>query len=886
MDILNKLTLRHLRLNKKRTTVTIIGIILSAALMVGIGTIASTMREFQLEDIKKSSGLQHATLNEVPYKNIKYIANNMTVEDYYLHYSLGYAVLNGGTNEFKPYLHLETANQSYLNTATVLEGRLPKNDKEIIISKHIKDNGGVSYKVGDTLKLTLGVRTLPPDNIELKQSHPFDTKEVFVPKNNSEYVIVGIMDRRYDEPHQAPGYTILTKEVKPLISENSLIPVSIIYKQVKDIAKKSEDIASRVGSPTYEVKNFKTEQTELKPLIDYNESLLSFYGASTYENINTTMILVITLVLTLIAVGCALVIYNSFAISVMERKKQFGLFSSIGATKLQLRKTVFFEALVVGAIGIPLGVLSGIFGIWVVIQIVNALLPSVFVVPLKLSLYPAFIIIPIIYMIITIIISAFLPAFKASRISPIEAIRLSDDIKMNKRRIKTSRLTNKLFGIEGNLALKNMKRNKNKYRITIISLVVSIVLFIGFSTFVEYGNRATSTFMNIADYDLILYQNSSQLDEINKTKEFVKNLPELDSYVMLNYLNLAGNQSVLLPLDISKDYSKAYLKMLETYNISHRDMAYKDMAEFPGIPINIEVLDNKSYQLYLKSLNLNEKDYSGSQVKLILANQLTFKEPATGKSMTIDVYNPKSIPNFKFNLETSNLGKSEIVTKNYPVTTVNKEPDLVNSDGAVFYISEAMQATLEKDFIPSSDKNKLGYNIDIRIKDKQFKSVYQKLKALNTPNLSIINYAEERETERNLIFIIGLLLYGFISLVTLIGVTSVFNTITTSIALRRKEFAVLRSIGLSPKGFRKIICFESFLYGYKALIVGLPLSFIVILLFNYSFSSMNNAGLIMPWTAIIICILAVFIITFLTMIYASRKIAKENILDAIREENI
>ena len=138
-----------------------------------------------------------------------------------------------------------------------------------------------------------------------------------------------------------------------------------------------------------------------------------------------------------------------------------------------------------------------------------------------------------------------------------------------------------------------------------------------------------------------------------------------------------------------------------------------------------------------------------------------------------------------------------------------------------------------------------------------------------------------------MILVIKILLYGFISLVTLIGVTSVFNTINTSIALRRKEFAMLRSMGLTPGGFNKIICFESLFFGMKSLLYALPFSCLVIIWIHMSIGNIVSYSDIMwPWNAFLIAIVGVFLIVFATMIYATKKVKRENILDSIREENI
>ena len=126
-----------------------------------------------------------------------------------------------------------------------------------------------------------------------------------------------------------------------------------------------------------------------------------------------------------------------------------------------------------------------------------------------------------------------------------------------------------------------------------------------------------------------------------------------------------------------------------------------------------------------------------------------------------------------------------------------------------------------------------------------------------------------------------------ISLVTLIGVTSVFNTISTSMALRKREFAVLRSIGLTNRGFNKILFFESLFFGMKSLIFAIPVSIGITVLIHYALADMVSIStIIIPWKYIIISIVSVFVIVLLTMMYSTSKIKKHNIIEQIREENI
>ena len=563
--------------------------------------------------------------------------------------------------------------------------------------------------------------------------------------------------------------------------------------------------------------------------------------------------------------GCSIVIYNSFAISVMERKKQFGLFSSIGATKSQLKKTVFYEAFLVSLIGIPLGVLSGIFGIWVVLQITNALLPDAFSFPLTLSLYPSFIILPIIYMIITILISAYLPSRAASKISPIEAIRLNDDIKVKRKTVKTNRFVEKCFGIEGELARKNMKRNKKKYRITILSLVISIVLFVSFSTFVEYVNRGTNSLLEIRNYDIIVQQNT---------------LDEISDEIYQNMLQVPGI-----------DQKISFETVIMTFDPLSGAQTYRDAPN----TTDVIVLDQQDYLDYLDRLNLNSKDYVG-QIRPILVNEISEVDYENMKIKNRKIFsnNQERQITFMGIYDSEEVDYEEAVRQTFPLTVVDEMPsEAMDTDFAQqikIILSKEMMNLIEQD----SQKFTCCHRHTSLVMAEDHAKVYDEMEAIgeeilgeNQYEIYAFDMTANTQLQKNLVFVIGMFLYGFIALVTLIGVTSVFNTIHTSMALRRKEFAVLRSVGLTPKGFNKMLCYESIFYGLKALLIGLPISFVIIVLFHFIFMNVVSfTHILFPWKAIIIAIVAVFLITFITMMYATHKIKKENILDAIREENI
>lgn len=845
-------------MNKKRTIVTIIGVILSTALMVGIGLLFSSVRDNSVKMIIQDEGPHHVVIHDVDTNKLSILEKNVKVKRVDYAKIIGYSRLE--EDYYKGFIEVSALNSRMLDTFTLKEGRMPENENEIVVPYEFMSLYR-SYKIGDTIDLSLG--TLIPKEFDIDMVSGWDDRFQIENQSAKSYQIVGIIERNYT--------TTLNSDISfqcITIDQNQdvkTLNAYITYKKVKETYQNTKTILKNIG-------NIDTK-------VEYNSSLLSLSGVSKYNNMISAMTQVIMIILALVSIGCIIVIYNSFAISVMERKKQFGLFSSIGTTKAQLRKTVFFEAILVAMIGIPLGILGAFLGIGTVIAIINHLLPDTFQVPLALSVYPLFIEIPILFMVVVILISAYLPAKKASKITPIEAIRQNDDIKIQSKKIKTRKWVRKLFGIEGELALKNIKRNKRKYRITIVSLFISIVLFISFSGILYYGFSTAVDYTGLPNYDILATFSKGENQE-NVISQ-IRNHEQVDDMVITEVSDYVTHGLR------NENYEEKFLKQIEL-----------DFQEEDDIGVSVIGLDQKNYEKFQKQIGLKEE-----RPIVINYHKGTYYTENSRKFVQMKKYKtlPDTLPlclyNYKNQDETT--GKDELVcpleignfyyTESYPmgfdlyITSTYEEKMII-------VVSENMYEKYND--IPIRNELEIGSSMvkTVLIKASKYDKLDKLLsKFVETEEGGLYNYAnlkEDMKRMNNIVFVIKMLLYGFITLVTLIGVTSVFNTINTSINLRRKEFAMLRSMGLTPKGFNKILYFESIFFGIKSLLYGIPVSIGVIYLLFRAFSGVSSQHFVIPWNSVGIAILGVFIIVFITMWYASSKIKKENILDAIREENI
>lgn len=848
MSILNDLTIKNLKLNKKRTIVTIVGIILSTALMVGIGLLFSSFQDYMIRETISYNGKYEAEYGDVSLDKL----NSIDKKDFSYFYQkpIGFSKFDSA-NEYKPYLYISSVNKEYFNELHLISGRFAENDSELVISNHINTNGGASYKIGDIITLKYGERVI--EGVNTLANNEYYEEETLNIVGEKTYTIVGIVERSNFEDYSASGYSTFTLDMN---DKDGTANVFVMFNNKKKIIKQSEDLAKKLG---------------YNNAISYNSTLLALYGESTYGNIMKSMITMIVIMLSLVSIGCIVVIYNSFAISVMERKKEFGLLSSIGATKKQLSYTVFFEALIEGIIGIILGICGAYIGIGTVILIINNLIGDILVLKLNLVTNIVFIIIPVIFMILVIFISALVPSRRAAKVSPIEAIRQNDDIKINKKKIKTGKLVNKLFGIEGEIALKNIKRNKKKYRVTIVSLFISIVLFISFSSYMNYTIDTASSVMGEVpyDYQISYFGDDNDIDALDKISEIIKSndVKEYVSYSAIN-LSIIGNYT----------YSDEYL---DFYKSAYGDDGIKALTNLKYQYISIYILDDISYNKYKELIGL-DKD------SVILLNK--FKGVSYGNNKRVN-YDIPVINNGDINIKICNFDDNDedVDTTKYcnkkidNIFITNKSFDLIEEFS---YMSDFKLIVNKKlyDNISDSGTHYTQYNI---ISDNT-DNIDKLTKELDKyDNVNYTNVKESMKQANNMILVVKILMYGFIGLITLIGVTSVFNTISTSMALRKREFAVLRSIGLTRKGFNKILFFESLFFGLKSLIYAIPVSLGVTIIIHYALADMMSINsIVIPWKAIIISIVSVFVIVLLTMMYSTSKIKKHNIIEQIREENI
>ena len=859
MNLYTSLTLRYLKQNKRRTLVTIIGIILATALICGIGNICTSFMDYQMRDQIKTSGSFYATFTDIDKEKASVITKSSGVSEYGYKKDLGSIILD---KKDSTSLDINVFDKNTINSfqITLKKGSYPKNESELIVTQDLLNKW--NKKIGD--KITLNLGELIYDDMGMISKLKNSQKTTFK--------IVGTLDKA---PYNSKLFAIAGFDINT-VDKNENFDVSICTKNPKDIYKTAISIGENIGlvqkdDPQDESYNYDDQTYMYYKDIDFNEGLLRLFGASAYDNINITLLLIVGLVASLVIIATIATIYNSFSIAISERKKQFGILNSIGATKSQIMKLVFLEGFLVSIVGIPIGLLSGTIAIDKVFKVIKTFFKTSMFgeLGLRVVFSPIVLIISTLVILLTIFISAIIPAINAAKISPLEAIKNSSNLKVGK--IKSSKLIKKIFKTEGELAYKNLRRNKGKFRITLFSLVISIVIFISFNGFVDMFIEANQINYGSITNDLTLYENNLLTkEEVQKTIDELKKINGLKDVAIDKGYNLNVHVD---EKNINKDLRE-----------SLKQSRYVDM-------------DNSNYN-FINSRLYIPGYFSISNIKL-----------SEGKFDRKTAKAENGVILVRYSYQESLAKKGKVVLSNYKVgDTLNCTITSYDSDGKESakevklkilaitdeiltgnnqYPETSFGVVAYDDLIPSlgitDDKSSSIYYVATN-REKSTRDEVKKVAEEN--NLSVIDSIDEAQKLEQTMNVMKIFVYGFIVVISLVSVTNIINTISTNINLRKREFAVIKSIGVTPQGFKKMIYMESILYGILSLLYGIPIGICMNVIMNRILEGMITVQTLIPYKSILICVVAIFIITFIASYIPLKKISKENIIDNIRQESI
>lgn len=865
MNIVNKLTIRHLKQNKSRTLVTIIGVIISVAMVTAVATLGVSFMELMQRQEIARDGEWHVLYKDVNKEQLEAIKNDEATKTVVLSRDLGYAFLEGSQNKNKPYLFIKEYNTQGFEQFPIelSEGRLPEAGNEIVISEEIAENAKVEYKIGDRIILDIGQRVMLENSEQaLTQYDSLQTvkgerNETIESSITESYTVVGIIKRPGWERPWAPGYTVIGYIDDSMVGANNTVNAMVVLNEVKrSLFTHADNLAQ---------KNNIEE-------IEFNDNLLRYYGVIKNDNLRSTLYSLSAIIMAVIIIGSVALIYNAFAISVAERSRHLGMLSSVGATRRQKRNSVFFEGAVIGLISIPIGIISGLGGIGITFWFINPIIEGALGLTEKftVSVTPLSILVACAVSIMTIFIAAFRPAQKASKISAIDAIRQTTDIKLTGKAVKTSKLIRKLFGIEAEIGLKNLKRNKRRYQATVFSLVISIVLFLAVSFFTANLQKSLELSQDGVNFDIQVSFDSENVETDDRLIKSIAALDDVTEYSVIKELVLTSR--------INKEAIPGELRE-QLLN----DRSVFEDGKYPFY-IDIHALNEEMLRAYAAEVGIdyellvNPNDLAG-----IVIDTISYRDMETRKyveTKAIDTETGQNIELFYRDDDTEeetylNKLKIAVLTDQSPLGVFPAGPG-----GLSIIVSEQVMAQL------IDDKKIAGAQTRLYLKSINPMTTQHEIEDMHESNVFVHNVYQARQQEEQMILLMSVFTYGFIVLITLISIANILNTISTSISLRKREFAMLKSVGMTPKGFNKMINYESIFYGINSLLYGLPISVIVMYLIHRSLMYTFSYGFTPPWTSIGYVIIAVFVIVSSAMLYSSAKVKKENIIDALKQENI
>lgn len=934
MNLMKKLTLKNLKLNRKRTIVTIVGIILATALLSALVTLVSSFQYSMIEYQKQKGGDFHVKFSNVKMSELSEFKNNRNIESTFETMGMGFAKLNGCKNEDKPYAYVMATDEAGFEKGcfNLIEGRMAKNEDEIVIPRHLKTNGRIDIKVGDEITLDIGKRYDSNTESVISENCAYEHEaETLTDTVTKQYKVVGIMERPgYGmEDYSAAGYTFVTYSDELAVIDNgtkseaseadTTLTVYSRYTQkalrnkdavTADIIGVDEKLFAKANNSSVEMSaeesdRFLKEMENAKYDIYINGFLISYECVfpidGTFKAL-FTVAAVVALIIILTSVYC---IKNSFNISITEKIRQYGMLASVGATRRQIKSSVKTEAAMLGVVGIPVGTMSGILASLILVKVVNALSAGWLNFALSFHTSLPALILAVILSIATIYFSATGSARRAAKVTPLEAIRNTKEIKIKSSKLKTPAIIGRIWGIGGVISYKNIKRNNKKYRTTVTSIVICSVTFIVISYFMSMAFSVVGMSYASVDYNIGINMSCKKELDIEKLSELLSGIEGAKDYLVG-----AGYY-----FDVDKpEYTKEYGEYCGQLYDDSEDVSQEFL---------ITVLNDKSYDKYASDAGIKNADTGA-----ILVNKGTF-----------DVYNEKSSKYVKEEMELYKYKAGDTIECGYNVyddassddNAVEGDTESGTEDNSGYVdeetINNGVRKTVDVTIAGVTDKVPIGYKgygntTLLFMNQKGFESLWAdgKSNELKPGHASYSAYvvAEnadeyqdtfEKETEENpeysqisfyvsnmdkqmrdeksLFTLLGVFAYGLIVVIALIGITNIINTLSTGMELRSREFATLRSIGMTDKQFAGMVRLESVFISVKALVIGVPLGILISYLLCVMMNRMDDAIIYEPpYKAIILCIVVVIMLIYAIMKLSMTKLRHNNIIETIKNENL
>lgn len=818
MNIFHKYALESLKKNKFRTIVTIIGVMLSVSLFTAVFEGAGSGNIYLRNVTESISGRLHGIMSELTADQLEDIRNDERIDEFVFS---GYA--GTGTDDKNRVYCIESGDwkNNELFNISLREGRYPENENEIIIPYYFFEDDD-----DDIIGKHITLKMLGENTVE---------------SVTREYLVTGVFSRN----------SVFDKINAFTVGENC--GSYTCFFTLKDPAS----VYEFADEQTY------TDKTEI------NTHLMATYGAADELSISAMIYGLAFVLAVLIAVASVSLIYNSFSISVTERVRQFGILKSVGATKKQIRFVVLTEALIISLISVPAGVVVGCTGIGVTLKLMSGMFDKLAAsvlsgstgnITIRLVLNPVLIAAACVFGILTVFVSAWIPAARAARITPVEAIRKNRDVSEKKIKNK-AHFYERILGFEGMMASRNFRRNRKRNRTVVFSLVISIVLFISARSFSDNLSQTVKSDYSWSKYSADIVWHTLELPE---NCEKTKNLLESSEYTENVMYNLNYNFQTNFH---EESFTDAFKTTYDYEYIMENNKSFDIQVVFAS--------DAAFRKLCAENGTDPEKFFDKNAPCALLHNQVRKEGGEEKRRMVMDTFRESALPF-----------------------------DLISEEGLMFHITDITDIPFTDDdytaylVYPFSMREAVcgdndNFYTNFRIKAEDHRAAYNDIKELlKNEGIKIDSHyilydiTESMELDKMLITMLDVFTLGFIILISMIASANIINTISTNISLRRREFAMLRSVGMSEKSFNRMMNLECLIYGVRSILWSIPFSVAVTWLMYKNVSSIMSCGYIFPVKSAVISVVTVFAVVFISMLFSASKIKKENIIDILRNENI
>ena len=795
MNILKQLMFKHTVMNKKRTIVMIVGIVLSISLIIMILSLTVSFKSSIIDYLERTKGNYHYMFRNVPSGDINKFDRNVAIDSYFI------------TRERNIGIKILEIDKQGLNNLPIVisEGRMVSDYSEILISKYLRDSNS-GYQIGNIINgyLIVGVMEWNDEEIDgitlLNQIDRNEKVDLYV-----KYTEYGLKNRYF-------------------VTSNILGIDNKIYSETRGgvLTNSSNSL------------ELEKEMALAKYSVYVNQELVDFSSNSFHPVIMKVIYVIAGIILLIIIITSIYCIRNGFEISLSERIKEYGMLISIGMTFKQLRKSVLLEAGLIFLIGMPLGIGLGIGSNFIFSLIVNKLVVNGMGFYLKWRVSGVAILIGIILSMITMYFSVRKSMKIIINSNLINAIKGNNYD--NSVRVKTPYLITRFFGLSGDIAYKNIFRGKGKYTVIITSVVIWVFSFVTLSSFDAFISSKLESVYKDNDYNLIVNLNSDGVYNEMITDKIV-NIPLIREYAVIKQ----GNFAIKNPR--FSEYSRSY---------------YGDNYDVYGL--TVESLSLEEYKRYTKKLGIK----GNTEDKAILVD----------KKGTFDYKKGDVIKGDSFN----EYGSSELSIEIAMVSNIDPLGVKASYNDVKLVVSEK-----------SIDRYNPGDDIVLYIKTDKSEMVYEKIELLVKKHEGVYVENKDREyrTSKILIRLIRIFLYGIMIIISVVGLTNIFNTVSTSISLRMREYAIFKSIGMDSKQFNKMVRLESLFYLGYSLILGIFLG-ICLSYFAYFVLTrrVEEVSYVFPYKGIIYSVLIVSELIFMIMRYSLRMIDKNSLMSVIRQDNI